>query len=79
MRTGKKAYFIFVLAFFINAIRAYALKPIKTYQATPANYGIEFKENRIPSGKAVINSWLLLQKDTSVKKALLSVTMIMEI
>jgi hypothetical protein len=68
MRTGKKAYFIFVLAFFINAISTYALKPIKTYQATPANYGIEFKENRIPSGKAVINSWLLLQKDTSVKK-----------
>jgi hypothetical protein len=59
---------IFVFLVSINAVNDYALKPIKTYQTTPANYGIQFKENRIPSGKAVINSWLLLQKDTSVKK-----------
>jgi hypothetical protein len=59
---------VFIILFLINAITAYALKPIKSYQTTPAGYGIDYLENKIPSGKAIINSWLLLQKDTSVKK-----------
>ena len=64
----KPAILLFLL---LLCIKAAAIKPLKEYRSTPDAHGISYTEQTVKAGRADITTWLLPQKDTTVKKTII--------
>lgn len=53
----RRYFFLFVFLFPLAAV--YAIKPVKTYNATPETYGLKYTDHTVTSGEASLRSWWL--------------------
>ena len=64
----KPAMLLFLL---LHCVEATAIKPLKEYRDTPDGLGMPYTEHVVKAGSANITTWLLPQKDTTVKKTII--------